>query len=53
MTFTNIKSGVFFDGIFLDAVPEVLSQKDASRNGVPEPFFLASVQLTPSYPIEF
>jgi hypothetical protein len=34
-----IGPGVFCDGTSRNAVPEALSQKDASRNGFPEPFF--------------
>jgi hypothetical protein len=36
-------SQVFYDATRLNAVSEVNSQKDASRNGVPGPFSLASV----------
>jgi hypothetical protein len=35
--------GYFFDGRHLNAIPEVLSQKDASWTGVPEGFTLALV----------
>jgi hypothetical protein len=31
--------GYFCDGTRRNAVPEALSQKDASWNGVPDPFF--------------
>jgi hypothetical protein len=38
-TNTNgLKQGYFCDGTRRNAVPKVLSQKHASRNGVPEPF---------------
>lgn len=33
--------GYFRNGSRRDAVPEALNQKDASRKGIPEPFFLA------------
>jgi hypothetical protein len=35
------KNTYIYTGVFLrrNAVPEALSQKDASRNGVPEPFY--------------
>jgi hypothetical protein len=35
---TCLKPGLFCDGTSHNAVPEVLSQKDVCRNGVPEPF---------------
>jgi len=35
--------GYFCDGMHQNAVPEVLSQKDANRNDILEPFLLASV----------
>jgi hypothetical protein len=35
--------GYFCDGMHQNAVPEVLSQKNASQNSIPEPFFLALV----------
>jgi hypothetical protein len=38
-----INQGYFCDGTHRIAVPEVISQKDASRNGVPGTFFLATV----------
>jgi hypothetical protein len=34
-----MEARVFCDGTRRDAVPEVASRKDASRNGVPVPFF--------------
>jgi hypothetical protein len=36
----------FCDGTRRNAVPEDLSQKDASRNGVPEPFFFPAIDIT-------
>jgi hypothetical protein len=36
---TDMYPGVFCDGTRRNAVPEVLSQKDANPNGVPEPSF--------------
>jgi hypothetical protein len=39
----QVKEGYFCDGTSWNAVLEVLSQNDASRNSVPEPFFLALV----------
>jgi hypothetical protein len=38
-----LKGGYFCYGTRRNAVPEVISQNDASRNGVPEPYFLAFV----------
>jgi hypothetical protein len=35
--------GYFSGGMHRNAVLEVLSQKDTSQNGIPEPFFLASI----------
>jgi hypothetical protein len=35
--------GNFCDGTRRNSIPLVISQKDASRNGVPETFFLASM----------
>jgi hypothetical protein len=35
--------GIFCDGTRWNAILEVLSQKDASWNSIPEPFFLALV----------
>jgi hypothetical protein len=42
--FSHQKAEYLYDGTRRNAVPEVPSKKDASRIGVPEPFFfLASV----------
>jgi hypothetical protein len=38
--------GYFCDGTRRNAVPEALSQKDASRNGVPERFFFPVFDIT-------
>jgi hypothetical protein len=38
--------GYFCDGTHRIAVPAALSQKDASRNGVPEPFFFRAIDIT-------
>jgi hypothetical protein len=45
--------GHFCDITRWNAVPDALSQKDANRNGVLEPFFLVSVWLTPPSPTKF
>jgi hypothetical protein len=37
--------GYFCDGTRRNAVPEALSQKDASRNDVPEPFFFPVIDI--------
>jgi hypothetical protein len=34
-----VKHGCFCNGTRRDAVPEVLSHKDANQNGIPGPFF--------------
>jgi hypothetical protein len=46
--------GCFCDGSRRNAVPEVLSQKDTSRNGVQEPLFAGiDVSSTSPSPTEF
>jgi hypothetical protein len=40
VTFTQ---GCFCDGMCQNTIPEVLSQKDESQNGVLEPFFMALI----------
>jgi hypothetical protein len=42
---TASTAGVFCDGTRRNAVQEILSQKDASRDGVPEPFFKIKIAL--------
>jgi hypothetical protein len=43
------KQGYFCDGMCHNAIPEVLSQKDTSLNGVPEPFFLG-IDISDMFP---
>jgi hypothetical protein len=38
--------GYFCDGAHQNAVPEVLFQMDANRNGIPEPFFPSGIGIT-------
>jgi hypothetical protein len=38
--------GIFCDGTRRNAVSEAFSQKDASRNGVPELFFFPAIDIT-------
>jgi hypothetical protein len=42
--------GVFSDSTIRNAIPEVLWQRDASRNGVPEPFSCHWYNITPLVP---
>jgi hypothetical protein len=46
--------GYFCDGTCQNAISEVLSKKDASQNGIPEPFFpgIDIINTSPS-PIKF
>jgi hypothetical protein len=41
-----VTRSIFCDGTHRNAVPEALSQKDASRNGIPEHFFFPAIDIT-------